>query len=543
MNEITRIHIAKTAYDIEIAAKKQLEQYMKSLESYAKDDEVVTDIEIRITELLTERGVAKDGVISSEDIAAVRAQLGEPYEFASETGDIAVGPEVQTSTRRLYRSTDNAVLGGVLSGMAAYFNVNPLWTRLIFILLLFISFGTVLVVYIVLWIVIPPARTATEKLQLAGQDVTLESIKRLSAAEEKAQPSRIAPVLQSILSVGAGVISSLAALGTLAAAVMLPIAGMIFGVHDQRIIGQLSGFDDGLRWVAWVVMGITVFGLVLLASLFGLIAYAFFAKKLTKKMVISSVIIIVLGIASASTALGITAVQSGRVALETQNMMVNKKEALPKDFASVTSVTLEANQPGKEKHQYFSYSSIRYVVDNGPARYELTALSGAKVDVVVRSSTAAIRLDIPDTFRNAYVQPSLTIYGPALKAIDATASQVQYTGVKQDSLELIGHKDANLSAKGIYNQVSVKGAGSVSLDESTISSLVIVTDQKLSVSAGTVRELSVTQPDVCPTYAGQGNGVQVIGVTSGVMMLNGANLPAKTIKTNCASVQIGTQEY
>ena len=52
MNEITRIHIAKTAYDIEIAAKKQLEKYIKSLETYTQDSDVLTDIEIRMTELL-----------------------------------------------------------------------------------------------------------------------------------------------------------------------------------------------------------------------------------------------------------------------------------------------------------------------------------------------------------------------------------------------------------------------------------------------------------------------------------------------------------
>ena len=111
MNEITRIHIAKTAYDIEIAAKKQLEKYIKSLETYAQDADVVTDIEIRITELLAERSIKPGGVINSEDVSALRKQLGEPYEFAGEEGDIAVGSENENSgTRRLYRSTDNAVL-------------------------------------------------------------------------------------------------------------------------------------------------------------------------------------------------------------------------------------------------------------------------------------------------------------------------------------------------------------------------------------------------------------------------------------------------
>lgn len=135
MNEITRIHIAKVAYDSELVAKTTREVH-QSLEAYTQDAEVVTDIEIRITELLAERGVAAGGVITTDDVSAIRKQLGEPYEFAGDGGDIAVGGEGAPAPRRLYRSTDNAVLGGVLSGFAAFFNVNPLWIRLY----LFLSF-------------------------------------------------------------------------------------------------------------------------------------------------------------------------------------------------------------------------------------------------------------------------------------------------------------------------------------------------------------------------------------------------------------------
>ena len=75
MKEITRIHIAKQAYDIETTAKKDFEKYMKKLEIYAGDAEILADIEIRITELLTEAGVEKGGVITAEEIAKVQAIL------------------------------------------------------------------------------------------------------------------------------------------------------------------------------------------------------------------------------------------------------------------------------------------------------------------------------------------------------------------------------------------------------------------------------------------------------------------------------------
>ena len=126
MKEITRVHIAKVAYDIEVPAKKAIEKYIGSLERYADDPELLTDIEIRITELLAERGVLAGGVIGTDDIAAVRAQLGEPADFLPEgAGDIAVGAtELDGPAKRVYRDIDNAVLAGVLAGFAKFFDIN-----------------------------------------------------------------------------------------------------------------------------------------------------------------------------------------------------------------------------------------------------------------------------------------------------------------------------------------------------------------------------------------------------------------------------------
>ena len=78
MKEITRIHIAKISYDIEIEAKKELEAYLRTLESFSGDTDIVDDVEIRITEILAERGIQKDSVIGKADIEALKAQLGEP---------------------------------------------------------------------------------------------------------------------------------------------------------------------------------------------------------------------------------------------------------------------------------------------------------------------------------------------------------------------------------------------------------------------------------------------------------------------------------
>lgn len=132
MKEITRIHIAKVAYDIELDAKKDIQTYVAALERFADDKELLDDIEIRMTELLAERGVPADGVITKDDVAAVRAQLGEPRDFAPEGAQtVPEGDDIDDSTRRLYRDTDSALLGGVLAGIARFFRIEPIYVRLI----------------------------------------------------------------------------------------------------------------------------------------------------------------------------------------------------------------------------------------------------------------------------------------------------------------------------------------------------------------------------------------------------------------------------
>lgn len=540
MNEITRIHIAKVAYDIELTAKKQLEKYIKSLDAYTQDKEVLDDIEIRVTELLAERGVKAGGVISADDIAAVREQLGEPHEFADE-GDIVVGSEADTQGRRLFRSTDNAVLGGVLSGISAYFKINPLWARLAFVALLFVSFGSAIFVYLLLWIIVPAAKTATEKLQLTGKSVTLESIKSLNNDEDVSPSTSMAPVLQRVLAYGLGLLSAGGALATGVAVVWLAIAAATFNDWFANSVNGFEGLGEGNAWIAWLVFGIVMLGLSLLAGLFGLIAYAFFARRLSKAMVVSAVVITVLGLASFVATIGISASQSWRVANETRSMIRDTKGQLPKEFANVSTVTFVVNKQKSDARQdYFGVNaSIRYVVDEGPARYELTALPSTKPSITVNGSSAEISLSVPESYRNSFVQPMLTVYGPAINSIVNDANQFEYAGTSQESVAITSRSGANASINGLYNAVAVKGSGSVDVGSSSVGALTVTAEHNLNVSAGTVKELTVTQPETCPsgTY-GNDTNITVAHVASGVVTYNSKQVPAATIENNCASLVI-----
>jgi len=546
MNEITRIHIAKVAYDIEVNAKKQLEKYIKSLETYTQDAEVLADIEIRITELLAERNVAAGAVISTEDVAAIRKQLGEPYEFANEDGDIAVGAiDDKDDNRRFYRSLDDAVLGGVLSGIAGYFKVNPLWTRLIFILVAFISFGLALPLYVILWIIVPPARTAAEKLQLAGKPVTLESIRELNIEAETSQTRSVAPVLKRILGIAFGITSIVAAVTTLVMTVWAAIVVLWHG-GIARISDNLFGPGNQDAWLGWLVFWLVIAGMLLLTALFSIIAYAFLAKKLTKRMIVTSIVIIALGLSAAGVAIGTAATQTWRVSTEAQSAVQTTKLNLPKEFATTKSVVFDNPNQSDTGSYYAAVSNIQYIVDEGAPRYELSGLPKTKVVLKTEGATTRISLEIPKDYRNNYVQPSLIVYGPALETVETNGVQVNYSNTtSQNSLTVNLSKNfGTVTLNGSYQAVVATGKGSVDASSAAIQSLTVNSTQELSVSAGTVRELNVTQSDVCGnrTYSGSTN-VSVSGVTSGVMTYNGKQIPAEIHRTNCASVIVGEEDY
>ncbi len=534
MNEITRIHIAKVAYDIELTAKKQLQNYIKSLESYTGDSEVLRDIEIRITELLGERGVAAGGVIGSEDIVAIREQLGEPYEFAAEDGDIAVGGvEPGDGKRKLFRSVDDALLGGVLSGVAAFFRIDPIWVRLAFIVLTFASFGLAIVVYIFMWIFVPAALSATDKLRQAGQPVTLDSIRQLNADEALAPSNSVAPRVKQVLSTVLGVGSLLGAM-----AVFALIVATVFGIDSDHLRQQfgLLGASGEPGFAAGLVLAIIIAGLVLLTSLFGLVAYAFFTQKFTRRIFTSALIIIVLGLTAVGSSIGIVASQAWRASNEAQSLIKQTKVALPAEFAQVKTVTIEQVK-GKTDDTPLGYSSIEYVVSTDAPRYELRGLPNVKPVVKIDGETATISMVMPEDYRNTLVQTTLVVYGPALTKVTNNASSTGYSATAQDTIELVGGDNSSFSLNGgQYNSVIIHGEGNIDLGLAAITNLNVSTRQGVTVNAGTIRDLTVAMPDVCPTGYSVNTRVTVAGVTSGNMTYNGEQRVASTTRTNCSEV-------
>ena len=174
-------HIDEDAYDL-------LDKYLSNLRiHFSKEEgaeEIVHDMELRISELFSERLNEKNQVITLKDVEEIIAQMGKPEEFSEDaTQDTNEYIKEEKTPKRLFRDPDNKVIGGVCSGIAAYFGWDVTILRILLIILAFPIFWNgafiikgIVLFYIIAWIIIPEANTATDKLSMKGMKVNVENI-------------------------------------------------------------------------------------------------------------------------------------------------------------------------------------------------------------------------------------------------------------------------------------------------------------------------------------------------------------------------------
>ncbi|MBN2773608.1 MAG: PspC domain-containing protein [Prolixibacteraceae bacterium] len=114
--------------------------------------------------------------------------MGVPEEIEGE--DENENYSAGKNNKKLYRDPDHKVIGGVCGGLAAYFNMDPVIMRLIFVFLFLIN-GLGLLVYIILWIAVPEAKTTAQRLEMRGKAVTVDNIEKWIKKEYQDIESRV----------------------------------------------------------------------------------------------------------------------------------------------------------------------------------------------------------------------------------------------------------------------------------------------------------------------------------------------------------------
>ncbi len=183
MKKTLTINLGGTVFHIDEDAYQLLDKYLSNLRIHfgqeEGSEEIMNDFELRISELFSERVRLGYQVISIDMVEKIIKQMGRPEEIfdeeVHEKREPAANEARQGNRKRLMRDPDNKVLGGVAGGIAAYMGWDATAMRIILFLLIFF-YGITIPIYLLLWMLMPEARTAAEKLEMRGESVTVENI-------------------------------------------------------------------------------------------------------------------------------------------------------------------------------------------------------------------------------------------------------------------------------------------------------------------------------------------------------------------------------
>ncbi len=284
MNNITTVNLGGYPFTIDEDAHQALDLYLETIEAHFADsegcDEILDDIEARIAELFTDFLQGKS-IVSLKEYDAMVKVMGRPEDFGadpiydeSETpaGKSKKGKYSHIKTgKRLFRDPDEKVIGGVCSGIAAYFGVaDPLWIRLVFIALLFVG-GISVLVYPILWAIVPPAKTAGDKLKMKGEPATVSNIAKTVEEELTELSNKITEISKdlgskkkvksaSFLSPRHVISGLISGIGSMVLSI-INLLRMIFKPIFSLTLGVLL-LVLGLAWAAWILSYLSSFSLI-----------------------------------------------------------------------------------------------------------------------------------------------------------------------------------------------------------------------------------------------------------------------------------------
>ena len=200
MDKTKNISLGGFSFLIEENAYTALSQYLAEVRQHLQHnsdrDEIIFDVEQRMAELLKDRTANRE-VIMHQDVLYLIEVLGKPEQYvedeeANKATNAATEASAQafSTNKPLYRDIDDCKIGGVLSGMAHYFNISPTMLRIAFAVCLILSFvvsyrwiflfngvsWAIIILYILLWMIVPAALTTAQKLEMQGAAVTLDSL-------------------------------------------------------------------------------------------------------------------------------------------------------------------------------------------------------------------------------------------------------------------------------------------------------------------------------------------------------------------------------
>jgi phage shock protein PspC (stress-responsive transcriptional regulator) len=174
------INLGGYSFDIDEDAYSELKRYLKNLEMHfageESSSEILSDIETRMAELLRSKLTGYKQVITAADVSEVISIMGDPEDFSDNEGPSRKDKFSKPGPHRMYRDPDKRIIGGVCAGMGAYWDTEPWIIRVIF-LALTMAGGLGILIYLILYVVLPEAKTTAQKIEMKGDPVNIHNIK------------------------------------------------------------------------------------------------------------------------------------------------------------------------------------------------------------------------------------------------------------------------------------------------------------------------------------------------------------------------------
>ena len=208
MDKTHNISLGGFSFIIENGAASQLSAYLTKVRQYlgqsADTDEILTDVEQRMAELLKAR-MQNTEVVTSSDIDYLIQVMGKPEQYVQDDEELTSekpAPVLPLRSRKLYRDISKGSIGGVLSGLSYYFQIDVTLLRIIYMLPILLNIGILsftfngsamslstfsILLYVVLWLVIPPAKTTAERLEMKGVEVNIDTLSAYKTESETPQ--------------------------------------------------------------------------------------------------------------------------------------------------------------------------------------------------------------------------------------------------------------------------------------------------------------------------------------------------------------------
>ncbi len=321
MNKTVSIHLQGVPFIFEEQAYDRLNAYLQRLKQVLQkeegSDEILQDIELRMVELIQQQLTPFKQVVELAVIEQIIEKLGQPEDFSDDTSSTTESTSVlhdDSVEKRLFRDGDRAMIGGVCAGVAAYFNVDVVIIRAIYIFT-FLTFGIGFLLYIVLWAIIPLAKTSSDKLRMKGQHVTIENMKSeledaASRIKKGAKEFKVNSGIQSTVGGVLRIISVIIGIWALLFGTGIFVCAIIFFFVNPDIIpaqinGRFMSFQDfgGLLFESaahesYFYMGIGLISIALVAQcyLFGIRLITQFKATYLKLLTGIFAVILVIGV-------------------------------------------------------------------------------------------------------------------------------------------------------------------------------------------------------------------------------------------------------